>query len=764
MSLRTNRMVESLTRQPLAKTIALRKSMGKTLLMPVPEGGHSPGMKRALSHYSLSPSRSAKSFPLDGEGGMPDDTSETDQLMMTDNATDLRARMEAELIALRRAQSIFAESHPSVDVHGKLQDLQEMYIGDLLVKDCQVSQLKEQLEALLQERSARSNISTPTTTASVPPPHTSMLAARVQSLQRSVSSERQRRMEVEARLEDVLKHQEATIDAKSEINRIVTAHRSESLQLRSRLTQLQEANKRLQEKMLSSKQAPPATSGEQSPAATMSPAASAVGDKVSYVKYASLRAEKRQQEAKLQGVIEQLRAEKEQAVSERESELEKLREHNRRVVSDLERKARMAQQSKTEEGKELREMRQLYEGVNGEKLRLERTNFELKAKIDQLTDDLIRRDSELAELIESEKVLTLEMEKASEIEKIREENLDLLERVEEREDHLKALQDESAASQAKIAQLQASLSEKEKEIASMIAQADELDSLLSRADEDVTSSRVKIQALTAELESVRNNSGSKAEVARLDAMVKALTVNTDQLRKNFDNEKEALCSRLNAVSNERDRLTSLIEQQREGRDAEKKIAELESELVRIRLAMQPAAARADSECGGDQQGEEETSSSNVEKAESLFHKAVELCSESEFEHAVTLLQRAAEILSMLSKNEISKNDIDTLRVLESDIYGQLGVAFQSLSQVPEAVHAYTTAVDIDPEAHACHANLAVLLHHQSRAKEAESHASLAAQLAPDIEEYLQLLAQIKSAANVTLSSPVSPRMRHSTRW
>jgi hypothetical protein len=146
--------------------------------------------------------------------------------MMTDNAMDLRARMEAELIALRRAQSIFAESHPSVDVHGKLQDLQEMYIGDLLVKDCQISQMKEQLESFMQERtSARSsNISTPTTTASLPSPHASMLAARVQSLQRSVSSERQRRQEVEARLEDV--SEEA---ASSELAQIILAGDSTAL-------------------------------------------------------------------------------------------------------------------------------------------------------------------------------------------------------------------------------------------------------------------------------------------------------------------------------------------------------------------------------------------------------------------------------------------------------------------------------------------------------------------------------------------------------
>ena len=781
MSMRSSRMVESLTRQPLAKTIASRKSAGKSnSLMPVPEGDNSPVLK-GVSQYTLSPSRSAKSFPVDAESGvLRDDNSEPDQLMMTDNAMDLRARMEAELIALRRAQSIFAESHPSVDVHGKLQDLQEMYIGDLLVKDCQISQMKEQLESVMQERSSArsSNISTPTTTASVPSPHASMLAARVQCLQRSVSSERQRRQEVEARLEDVLRYQEATIDAKSEINRLVTAHRTETHQLKARLTQMQEANKRLQEKVFS-RAIPPAqftpNSGEQSPS---TPASSAVGggtatDKVAYVKYASLRAEKRQMEAKLAAQLEQLKLEKEQAISEREGEMEKLKEHHRRVVADLERKTRMAQQSKTEEGKELRDLRHLYEGVLSEKNRFEKSNLELKGKIEQLNDDLIRRDSELAELIESEKFLSLELEdrekrisqiqsseaNVAEIEKLKEERLDLLERVEEREDYLKALQDEAGVNAAKISQLQAKLESKEREIASMISQADELDNLLARADQDVTSSRVKIQALTAELDSLRAV-GGKAE-----SIVKAMTVNADQMRKQFEAEKEGLTSRLNAVIDERDRLTSLVEK-REGRslDAETKISELETELENIRNAMHQKRPSGDEDNNFDVV-------SSVEKAEGLFHEAVELCSESEFEHAVSLLQNAAQVLANLSKTEIAgTQDQESLRILESDIYGQLGVAFQSLSQVAEAVQSYTTAVDIDPEAHACHANLAVLLHHQSRGKEAEGHAALASQLAPDIEEYQQLLSQIKSsysssaaaAANVTLSSPSS--LRHSTRW
>ena len=308
-------MADSLTRQPVGRVIANRKSLGRQALQSVPEGDNSPKLGTSgVSHYSLSPGASTRSHAYEPENAYPQDGSEPDELVMTDKATDLRSRMEAELIALRRAQSVFADTHPSVDVHGKLQDLQEMYIGDLLVKDCQITQMRSQIEALLSDRSARSsNVSTPVTSASVPPAHTSMLAARVQSLQRSVAQERQRRMEVEARLDHYLHTQEPAADTKSQLSKLSTAHRIEVHQLKARIGQLQEANKRLQEKFFADndrKRSHGLSSGEQSPAATatgaVSPASSAVGtmDKVPYVKYASLRAEKRQVEAKLNALVE----------------------------------------------------------------------------------------------------------------------------------------------------------------------------------------------------------------------------------------------------------------------------------------------------------------------------------------------------------------------------------------------------------------------------------------------------------------------------
>ena len=748
-------MVDSLTRQPLGKLIASRKSTtpNKQGLKPVPEYDFSPHGSEMASHYSASPSKSTRSIHEDVENVPPDDASDPGHLAMTDSASDLRSRMEAELIALRRAQSIFADSHPSVDVHAKLQDLQEIYIGDLLVKDCQITQLKAQIQHLMTDKS--SNLSTPTVSSSVPPPHASMLAARVQSLQKSLSQERHRRMDTEHRLEELLKSQETSVQG---VSRLATSHRLEVQQLKSKLAQLVESNKRLQQQLT---EKPTRPSGEQSPTAT-SPASSAVGgtEKVAYVKYAQLRAEKRQIEARLTAQIEEVRTELTKTISERDAELDKLREHSRRVVSDLERKTKLAQQAKTEDSKELRELKPLYEKASSEKSQLEALNFEYKRRVDELESDLKSRESELNELVESEKFLALELEDREqliaslqdrdsrtgplvrELEKLKEERMDLLEKIEEREDMLKGLQDDAKESRRKISDLESALSKKEAEIKTMVAQADELDNLLSRADQDVTSSRVKIQALTAELDALRSS-----ELGKRDSSIQSLE------------------HRVNSLLDERNRLTERIEQlmartpspKKDLVEAEAKIEQLEHELDSMRRTLEVGRAADDSIVAdlAVRKVSDDSLTENVALAEKLFHEAVDKCTDAEFEAAVDLLEQAARTLASLSKREIDMNDNDTLRILESDIYGQLGVAFQSLSQVPEAIQAYTTAVDVDPEAHACHANLAVLLQHQSRLQEAEDHARMAHQLAPDIEEYVALLEQLSLSL---------PGLRHSTRW
>jgi len=516
--------------------------------------------------------------------------------------------------------------------------------------------------------------------------------------------------------------------------------------------------------------------------------------------------------------------EKETLLGQRDSEIEKIKEHNRRVVTDLERKVRLAESCRNDENRELKDLRMQLEQAINERDVLENQVAQLRVKNESLAEEVEQKHAELNDLIESEKFLTLELEdreriinelevRASnidDVEKLKEEKFDLLERIEEREDVLKSLQDESIENKSVIDNLKSKLENKEREIAMMISQAEELDGLLNRADHDVHESREKVKLLEKEMEEFQKSSTSiaqleeiqkerdrlVADVTRMDSIVKAMTVNSDQVDSQYksriaelESEIQSLQGSLNssenrieALTKERELLARKIEKFGAAKtttvspkkstalvDAETKINALEMELSSMRRAIVDDDNSYDSSLTG--MGPEDTSgptpspplTDNVMKAENMFHDAVDLCSEGNFSEAVALLEQASAVLSRLSKPEISKNDAETLKILESDIYGQLGVAFQSLSQVPEAIEAYTTAVDVDPQAHACHANLAVLLHHQSRMKDAENHARIAIDLAPEIDEYQTLLSQIKSFVPLT-NGGGSGKFRASTQW
>jgi len=830
-------MTDALSRKPLGQTLASRKLPTRSPLNTVPEFDRSP------SSRGVSPGNSARSYSHVIEGYSPAARSEaTDHLPMTEDAQDIRARMEAELIALRRAQSVFADTHPSVDIHGKLQDLQEIYIGDLLVKDCQISQLKAEVDSLSAAvTSARSSVpSTTSTSAGVSgtttPTNTSTLALRVQSLQKSVAQERQRRMDAEAKLEELMRSSDAA-------SRSSSNHKMEVHQLRTRLTSLQDTNKRLQDRLSAmevanrelrnlaqnpSENVSPIVSGAASPAASSCAGGT---DKVPYVKFAQLRAEKRQNEAKLNAQIESLKQENQNLLTQRDGEIEKLKDHHRRVILDLERKTRLAESSRTEDSKELRDLQLQFEQVVNERDSLQKQVGQLRGKNESLMVEIDQKIAEINELIESEKFLSLELEdreklvsdlqmhanSKEELEKLKDEKMDLLERIEEREDMLKSLQDESAENKSVIDKLREKLESKEKEIGMMIAQAEELDGLLSRADQDVHTSREKVANLEKELAETMKNPQIEdlrkereklvADLARMDSLLKATTVNSDTLSNqlkeqivSLQREMESLKqtgqaaeTRIKILNEEKSLLTLKLESYTASKPspkkssdvAESKINALERELSSMKRALgakkhvpddnddsYDTSLTGHAEVSGDGAEDGVTPSpepsempltENVLKAENMFHDAVDLCGEGSFAEAVALLEQASAILSRLPKSEISKNDPTTLKILESDVYGQLGVAFQSLSQVAEAIEAYMAAVDVDPEAHACHANLAVLLHHQSRLKEAETHAKIAIELAPEIDEYQTLLSQIKTFTPVS-SSTHSNKFRASTNW
>ncbi|KAF4654363.1 Kinesin-like protein kif24 [Perkinsus chesapeaki] len=96
----------------------------------------------------------------------------------------------------------------------------------------------------------------------------------------------------------------------------------------------------------------------------------------------------------------------------------------------------------------------------------------------------------------------------------------------------------------------------------------------------------------------------------------------------------------------------------------------------------------------------------LDQAHECFNEALDLCSEDKFTLAMAVLEQALGYLTNGGSPDLRNEDA---RMLLSDIYGQQGVCQQSLGKIDHAIDFYTRAVEVDPEAHACHANLAVLL-------------------------------------------------------
>ncbi|KAF4688611.1 Kinesin-like protein kif24 [Perkinsus olseni] len=146
--------------------------------------------------------------------------------------------------------------------------------------------------------------------------------------------------------------------------------------------------------------------------------------------------------------------------------------------------------------------------------------------------------------------------------------------------------------------------------------------------------------------------------------------------------------------------------------------------------------------------EEEASLGGVllDQAHECFTEALDLCSEDKFTLAMAVLEQALGYISNGTNESLRgypDSGDDDAKMLLSDIYGQQGVCQQSLGNIDQAIDCYTQAVDVDPEAHACHANLAVLLlsrvppqsDDRSLLNRAKEHLNRAVQLDPGNAEY-----------------------------
>jgi len=86
----------------------------------------------------------------------------------------------------------------------------------------------------------------------------------------------------------------------------------------------------------------------------------------------------------------------------------------------------------------------------------------------------------------------------------------------------------------------------------------------------------------------------------------------------------------------------------------------------------------------------------------LFRRAEVLCEQQLYHEAVPLFKKVLQILDETSR------DKPVPAVVTAEVWAHLGVAMQSIDQVPDAIHSYEMAVSLDPSLHVCFANLATL--------------------------------------------------------
>jgi len=120
----------------------------------------------------------------------------------------------------------------------------------------------------------------------------------------------------------------------------------------------------------------------------------------------------------------------------------------------------------------------------------------------------------------------------------------------------------------------------------------------------------------------------------------------------------------------------------------------------------------------------------------VFHVGLEYCDAQEFAEAALFFERTLEL--------IQQGDSGDFQIQEAEVWAQLGVAMQSTDRANEALQAYQQAVQLAPEHHACHANLAMLYGHQKDFKLASEHIGIALRLDPQNESYLAVLDDLEA--------------------
>ncbi|CAE7648194.1 unnamed protein product [Symbiodinium sp. KB8] len=121
-------------------------------------------------------------------------------------------------------------------------------------------------------------------------------------------------------------------------------------------------------------------------------------------------------------------------------------------------------------------------------------------------------------------------------------------------------------------------------------------------------------------------------------------------------------------------------------------------------------------------------------AQECFQQAEALCQRQRFSEAVPLFRRTLEVLQESGLGLPGTSGA----VITAEVWAHLGVAMQSLDQVPEAIESYKRAVSLDPALHVCFANLATLHAYLNDSKKALEYIGNAIELDPENRTYTQL--------------------------
>lgn len=126
----------------------------------------------------------------------------------------------------------------------------------------------------------------------------------------------------------------------------------------------------------------------------------------------------------------------------------------------------------------------------------------------------------------------------------------------------------------------------------------------------------------------------------------------------------------------------------------------------------------------------------------LFFRAEALCSEGRFEEAIPLLEAALRQLRLGGWG----SDQTSMHNAQADIWAHMGVALQSLDRLHEALASYGRAVALNPDLHACYANLAALHHHLANTDAARHYVDKALAISPENQAYVTMRQQIFESA------------------